>query len=172
MRWTLIGFAGASVALTCCGINRPPASKDLYVLPATNLEAVESSGTQVLRMGMARVAAPFGSRAFQYRVDEARFEPAYYSQWSDDPGSLITSAMAEALQSFNRRAELVADELGRSGYRIVRININTGGGRVAPVAFRSRAMTAEADVAQPALEAGTQTVSVNVSGTIELNAPR
>lgn len=80
--------------------------------------------------------------------------------------------IAEALQSFNRRARLVADELGRSGYRIVRININTGGGRVAPVAFRSRAMVAEADVAQPALEAGTQTVSVNVSGTIELNAPR
>lgn len=80
--------------------------------------------------------------------------------------------IAEALESFNRRAELVADQIGRPGYRIVRININTGGGRVAPVAFRSRAMTAEADVAQPALEAGTQTISVNVSGTIELNAPR
>ena len=78
----------------------------------------------------------------------------------------------EALRSFNRRASLVAEELGRSGFRIVRININTGGGRVAPVAFRSRGMMAEADVAQPALEAGTQTVSVNISGTIEVNAPR
>ncbi|MGD2168010.1 MAG: SIMPL domain-containing protein [Gammaproteobacteria bacterium] len=76
-----------------------------------------------------------------------------------------------ALQSFNRRATLVAEALGRSGFRIVRININTGG-VVAPIAFRTRAMVAEADVAQPTLEAGTQTVSVDVSGTIELNAPR
>jgi predicted secreted protein len=79
----------------------------------------------------------------------------------------------EALQSFNRRAELVTDELSRSGYRIVRININTGGGGVTPIAYRTMAaMRADAEVAQPALEAGTQTVSVNVSGTIELNAPR
>lgn len=79
----------------------------------------------------------------------------------------------EALQSFTHRAELVAEELGRNGFRIVRININTGGGRGSPIAFRSRGMMAEAaDVAQPALEAGTQSVSVDVSGTIELNPPR
>lgn len=77
----------------------------------------------------------------------------------------------EALASFDARASLVADRLGRSGYRIVRMSVNTGGGRVAPVAFRARAMV-EADVAPPALEAGTQTVSVSVSGTIELNSPR
>jgi predicted secreted protein len=79
----------------------------------------------------------------------------------------------EALQSFNSRAELVTEELGRSGYRIVRININTGGGGVTPIPYRTMAaMRADAEVAQPALEAGTQTISVNVSGTIELNAPR
>lgn len=81
------------------------------------------------------------------------------------------SLIAEALQSFNRRAELVADELGRPGYRIVRININTGGGRAPPIAYRS-SMAAVAEVASPALEAGTQVVSVTVSGTIELNPPR
>jgi predicted secreted protein len=78
----------------------------------------------------------------------------------------------EALQSFNARAELVTEELGRSGYRIVRININAGGGGVTPVAYRTMAMRADAEVAQPALDAGTQTISVSVSGTIELNAPR
>jgi len=81
--------------------------------------------------------------------------------------------IAEALAQFNRRAALIADELGRSGYRIVRMSISTSGNSPSPIAYRQRGLaTMEADVAAPALDAGVQTVRVNISGTIELNAMR
>lgn len=81
--------------------------------------------------------------------------------------------IAEALATFNRRARLIADELDRPGYRIVRIDINTGGGVPTPIAFRSAgAERLDAVATAPAFEAGTQTVSVSVFGTIELNTAR
>lgn len=82
--------------------------------------------------------------------------------------------IAEALGTFNRRARLVADELGRPGYRIVRLDINTGGGVPTPIAYRNRAAMDEIAVtaAAPAFEAGTQSVAVSVFGTIELDPAR
>jgi predicted secreted protein len=74
--------------------------------------------------------------------------------------------IAEALGRFNRRASLIARELGRDGFRIVRINVTTGGG-VRPQEAMMRTM-AVADVAAPAIEAGTQSMTVTVSGTVEL----
>lgn len=79
--------------------------------------------------------------------------------------------IAEALTQFNRRANLVARELGRGGFRMVRLSIGTSGG--GPIPYRDlRAQgVAEAAVAAPALEAGLQTVSVSINGTVELDAP-
>lgn len=78
----------------------------------------------------------------------------------------LTSA---ALEQFKRRAELIARDLGRKSYRIVQLNINTGGGRPQPIAYAARVATMEAAPA-PAIEAGVQTVTVGVSGTIEVDA--
>lgn len=81
--------------------------------------------------------------------------------------------IAEALARFRARGELMAGELGRPGYRIVNLDVNTGG--TAPVPVRMHAMAAMAEsssVAPPTLEAGVQTVTVQVSGTIELEVPR
>jgi predicted secreted protein len=81
--------------------------------------------------------------------------------------------IAEALGQFNRRATLVAEQLGRPGFRIVRMSISTGGNMPSPIAYRSRGLaTMEAAVAAPALDSGVQTINVTVSGTVELNAPR
>lgn len=80
--------------------------------------------------------------------------------------TLISAALAQ----FNRRAELIAGELGRDGYRIVRLSVGNNGAIFATGA-RARAMAfSEADVAAPEIEAGNQTLSVNVNGTIELEA--
>lgn len=76
---------------------------------------------------------------------------------------------SEALEQFKRRAELIARDLGRKSYRIVQLNINTGGGRPQPIAYAARVATMES-AAAPAIEAGVQTVTVNVSGTIEVDA--
>jgi predicted secreted protein len=80
------------------------------------------------------------------------------------------SLIAEALAQFNRRAGLIAGELGRDGFRFVRLSIGNNG-PIFVTGARARAVSfAEADVAPPEIEAGTQTLSVSVSGTIELNS--
>jgi predicted secreted protein len=80
--------------------------------------------------------------------------------------------ISQALTHFKQRARQVTQEMGRDGYRVVQINISTSGQRPPPVAYNARLQMAEAQAAPPALEAGVQTVTVNVSGTIELDPQR
>ena len=75
--------------------------------------------------------------------------------------------IAQALDAFKQRAELVRKQLAAKGYRIVDVSINTGGGQPVPIMMRAAAMEA-ASVAPPAVEAGTSTLTVSVSGVIEL----
>jgi len=75
--------------------------------------------------------------------------------------------IAQALDAFKQRAELVRKQLAAKGYRIVDVSINTGGGQPVPIMMRAAAMEA-ASVAPPAVEAGTSTLSVGVGGVIEL----
>ncbi len=75
--------------------------------------------------------------------------------------------IAQALDAFRQRAELVRRQLAAKGYRIVDVSINTGGGQPVPIMMRAAAMEA-ASVAPPAVEAGTSTLTVSVSGVIEL----
>ena len=74
-----------------------------------------------------------------------------------------------ALAAFRSRAERVAKGLGRSQYRIVNVQINTGG-RPQPRAMPIMAMakSAVAAAAPPSFEPGKDRVEVEVSGTIEL----
>jgi predicted secreted protein len=77
--------------------------------------------------------------------------------------------IARALEAFKQRADLVRKQLAAKGYRIVDVSINQGG--FAPVPrpmMRAAASMPEASVAAPAVQAGTSTLSVNVSGVIEL----
>lgn len=74
--------------------------------------------------------------------------------------------IAQVLDAFKQRAELVRKQFAAKGYRIVSVSVNTGGGQPMPQ-MRGLAMEA-ASVAPPALEAGTSTLSVNAGGSIEL----
>ena len=80
--------------------------------------------------------------------------------------------IAEALNRFKRRGEQIRLELGRAGYRIVNINVITSGQSSAPVRMRAAAMMEDAAVAAPTIEPGVQSVSVQLSGSIELNLPQ
>lgn len=80
--------------------------------------------------------------------------------------------IAEALNRFKSRGEQIKVELGRTGYRIVNIDVITSGQSSAPIHMRAAAMMEEGAVAAPAIESGMQTVSVQVSGTIELTLPQ
>lgn len=77
--------------------------------------------------------------------------------------------VTEGIAGFQARARLVADGMKRQGYRLVQMDVGTNGMPV-PVLRRAMPMAvAEAQAAPPpAFEAGTQTLSVTVSGTVEL----
>lgn len=89
---------------------------------------------------------------------------------SDEASERAEEALiVEALAQFNRRATLIATELGRPGFRIVRLNVGTAGGRPPGFFDLSAARIQTAEAAPPTLEAGTQTMTVTVSGEIELD---
>jgi predicted secreted protein len=77
--------------------------------------------------------------------------------------------IAEALAQFNRRAELIATELGRNGFKIVQINVGASGANpFARERFAAQVAQSADGFFAPELEAGNQVVSVTVNGTVEL----
>ena len=164
LRWAL------ELAEATRGISAQTLQYSSYPVYGNNQRIVGWQARQSLRLESRdadRLSELLGELQERVAIESVNYQVSREARESADD-----ELIREALQSFNSRAELVTEELGRPGYRIVRININTGGGGVTPVAYRTMAMRADVEVAQPALEAGTQTISVNVSGTIELNAPR
>jgi len=77
--------------------------------------------------------------------------------------------IATAISRFRARANEIAGHFERSGFRIVRVDISTEGGRPpGPAPMRMAAMADAGAGAAPAIEAGTRRLAVQVSGTIEL----
>ena len=76
--------------------------------------------------------------------------------------------IAAAISQFSSRAQLIAKEMGRSGYRLVQMNINTPGQAPAPIRARGMVMAMQEDAAPPSLEAGSRRVEVEIHATIEL----
>jgi len=77
--------------------------------------------------------------------------------------------IGEAIAAFRIRAQRVAQEIGRKGYRLVQMNVNTPGHVIPPRQVRGMAMAMRAEAAPPTLEAGSRRVEVDISATIELN---
>ena len=73
----------------------------------------------------------------------------------------------EAMQAFLARVEIVKKNMPDKNYRIIELNINTGGYRP-PVVHAQRAMMKSMEMASaPAVEAGTSKVTVTVSGRVQ-----
>jgi len=75
--------------------------------------------------------------------------------------------ISQAIAAFKERAGLIAGELGQPAYRLVRMDVNTSGRTMQPRMMRESSMGVQA-MSAPAIEAGTQTIQVSVSGVIEL----
>jgi predicted secreted protein len=76
----------------------------------------------------------------------------------------------EAIDSFRQQAASSAQAFGYSSYTIREVNVGHGG-PIAPrpvMMMSARAMSADAKVAPVPLEGGTSTVSVNVSGSVQM----
>ncbi len=74
----------------------------------------------------------------------------------------------EAIKRFSTRAQKIAQSFGRKSYTLVNANLDQRGNMPQPMLYAGRAMAMKADVASPAIEAGTQAIEVAVNGTIEL----
>ncbi len=77
--------------------------------------------------------------------------------------------IAEAIEAFKARAEIVRAALAGSGYKIQRLNVNHGHSMPPPRFAMTRAVVAGApDVAAPNVEGGVSLVTVTVGGAIEV----
>ncbi|MGF6939883.1 putative secreted protein [Paraburkholderia sp. UCT70] len=75
----------------------------------------------------------------------------------------------EAIKSFREQAAASSQAFGFSGYSIREVNVNHSGVMPRPVMMMSaRAMGADAKSAPLSLEGGTSTVTVNVSGSVQM----
>ncbi len=73
--------------------------------------------------------------------------------------------IAQAISNFRERAEIVKHSLNGRGYKLRKMSINTSGFHPRPVL--ARGMAAQ-EVAAPNVEGGTSQVTVNISGSIEV----
>ena len=82
--------------------------------------------------------------------------------------------LKDAIKAFNARATLVSLAMGGNGFRLVNLNLNSGGFRP-PMPMRMEAMKGMAmmsDSAAPQeIEAGSSEVTVNADGVIEVLMP-
>lgn len=73
----------------------------------------------------------------------------------------------EALDNFKHRASIVQDNMGAQSYRVMQININTGG-RQGRMRMEAQATAMRSMDSAPAIEGGQSKISVNISGQIQL----
>lgn len=117
---------------------------------------LESKNAVALTALIGELQARMAVQSVSYEVSKAARDAA--------EAQLIERALA----AFRQRAERIARTMQRPGYRLVDMNVATDGQRAPPVRMRAQMAQAEGVQAQPALEAGEQSLSVTVSGTVEL----
>lgn len=79
-----------------------------------------------------------------------------------------TQLIGQAIKAFQTRADNIARHLGHKKFRLVQMDVRTQDTRPHQMDMRTTARVLESSVATPAIEPGKQTMSVTVSGTIEL----
>ncbi|MDR5764409.1 MULTISPECIES: SIMPL domain-containing protein [unclassified Caballeronia] len=77
--------------------------------------------------------------------------------------------VSQAIDSFRKQAQSAAQGFGYSNFTIREVNVGRSGAQPRPVMMmQSRAMSADAKMAPIAMEAGTTTVTVDVSGSVQM----
>jgi predicted secreted protein len=116
---------------------------------------LESRNSELLSQLLSRLQGSLALESISYAISD--------EQRKEVEEALIT----QALDAFQQRARLITKQLGRDSYRLVEMRIINSGQSAPPMRMRASSMLMEA-AAPPTLEAGTQTLRVEVSGTIEL----
>ncbi len=118
---------------------------------------LESANAEVLSAALGKVQERLGLNSLGYEVSDAAREAAR------------DKLIGEALKKFRSRASGIAQNMGFSQYKLIRLNIRGGEplpGEPYPMMEMARM---KASVAPPVLEPGEQTIDVTVTGEIELS---
>lgn len=119
---------------------------------------LESTDSRALGDLVGRLQSQLQMQSLGYEISDAQ-RRRHLDQLTDD-----------ALARFQARALRIAQAMGRSGFRLVQVHVNDGQQAPVPMARGMMLEAARADfsVAPARIEAGSQTMTVNVSGEIEL----
>lgn len=101
--------------------------------------------------------------------NDLALESMSYQVSPAEKGKAEEELIGKAIAAFQLRAQNITRHLGRKTYRLVSMNVNTGGTPYQPTRMRAFAEADRASVAAPVMEPGKQTVTVTVMGTIELD---
>lgn len=77
----------------------------------------------------------------------------------------------EAVNAFKARAQLTTEALGGSGYKLVSLNLNSGGFQPPMPMRMAKGMALMESAPTPEIEAGSSHVTVNADGVIEVQMP-
>jgi predicted secreted protein len=77
----------------------------------------------------------------------------------------------EAVNAFKARAQLATEALGGSGYKLVSLNLNSGGFQPPMPMRMAKGMAMMESAPTPEIEAGSSHVTVNADGVIEVQMP-
>jgi predicted secreted protein len=117
---------------------------------------LEGRDVSVLSEIVGRLQERLQVKSMEFSVSDAR------------QAEVENGLIEQVLDAFKQRAAIVQANLKASGYRFVSLDVQTAG-RVQPRPVFARMQTATMEAEQPvAVAAGESTVSVSVSGTIEL----
>lgn len=135
-----------------------PVYKDRLVVAWRASQILEIRSTDI-----AKLTGLTGQLQARLQVREMIFMPT-----TDSRVKVENALIEEAMEAFKRRAEVIGKHMKEKNYRIVEINVNTGGYQP-PVMYAERAVmkTMAMDAAPPAVEAGTSKVTVTVSGSVQ-----
>ena len=79
--------------------------------------------------------------------------------------------LKDAVAAFQARAKLATEALGGSGYKLVSLNLSSGGFQPPMPMRMAKGMAMMEAAATPEIEAGTSQVTVNADGVIEVQMP-
>lgn len=137
-----------------------PVYEDQQIIAWQAVQQIELKSTDV-----AALNDMVGNLQARLQVKQMGFRPTPVARKAAE-----NRLVDQALDAFKARAELVRKNMNAKGYRIVQVDIQTGN-QFQPLPYAERAdmaMFSSAKVAAPAVEAGTSTTTVTVTGSIQL----
>lgn len=122
-----------------------------------------SQQVEIKSENITSVTELIGKLQERLQVKQMTFNPA------DNTRKLHENELIEeAMEAFKERVDIIGKHMDQKNHRIVNININTGGYQP-PIMYERAAMKSlsSQNVEQPAVEAGSSRITVNISGSVQ-----